>query len=210
MTDNSSMERITSFRNLLCDKAQGFVVLANGKASGFTLAELLIALAILGVIATFTIPKVLNSQQDGRYNATAKEFAAALSGAYEMYRRENPVTAATSFNDLTPFLNYVAVKTSGIYDHKYGMGTVDCSGVSVCLSLVNGGLVWSNNPWGEFGGTSSSDYMLVVFDPNGAVTESTTNGPGKGVEFLMYTTGRLATCADTGNCPENPPWFTWD
>lgn len=31
---------------------------------GFTLSELLIALAILGVIAVFTIPKVLQSQQD--------------------------------------------------------------------------------------------------------------------------------------------------
>lgn len=47
-------------------------------ARGFTLAELLIALTILGVIATFTIPKILSSQQDGKLKAIAKETAAAM------------------------------------------------------------------------------------------------------------------------------------
>lgn len=48
------------------------------RENGFTLAELLIALAILGVIATFTIPKVLNSQQDGQKSAVFRETIAAL------------------------------------------------------------------------------------------------------------------------------------
>ena len=61
---------------------------------GFTLAELLIALAILGVIATFAIPKVLNSQQDGKLNAIGKETAAALSEAYQVYRLNSTVTTA--------------------------------------------------------------------------------------------------------------------
>lgn len=50
---------------------------------GFTLAELLIALSILGVIATFTIPKVLQSQQNGKYNTMAKEAIATISQAYQ-------------------------------------------------------------------------------------------------------------------------------
>ena len=51
------------------------------KPQGFTLAELLIALTILGVIAIFTIPKVLQSQQDTRYSAAAKEVATQGSQA---------------------------------------------------------------------------------------------------------------------------------
>ncbi|MBL8031855.1 MAG: prepilin-type N-terminal cleavage/methylation domain-containing protein [Candidatus Doudnabacteria bacterium] len=43
------------------------------RVKGFTLAELLIALVILGVIATFTIPKVLYANQNTKYNAIAKE-----------------------------------------------------------------------------------------------------------------------------------------
>jgi prepilin-type N-terminal cleavage/methylation domain-containing protein len=49
----------------------------------FTLAELLIALAILGVIATFTIPKVLQSQQDSKKTAIFKETIAAIAGVVQ-------------------------------------------------------------------------------------------------------------------------------
>jgi prepilin-type N-terminal cleavage/methylation domain-containing protein len=45
---------------------------------GFTLAELLIALGILGVIATFAIPKILVAQQDTKRKAVLKETMAAL------------------------------------------------------------------------------------------------------------------------------------
>lgn len=51
------------------------------KALGFTLAELLSALAILGVIATFTIPKVLQGQQDQRRIAIFKETIASVHQA---------------------------------------------------------------------------------------------------------------------------------
>jgi Tfp pilus assembly protein FimT len=52
---------------------------------GFTLAELFIALGILGMIATFTIPKVLQTQQGNQYRSAAKETAAMVSEAYAAY-----------------------------------------------------------------------------------------------------------------------------
>ena len=45
---------------------------------GFTLSELLIALGILGVIATFTIPKILNSQANSQKTAVFKEAIATV------------------------------------------------------------------------------------------------------------------------------------
>ena len=45
---------------------------------GFTLAELLIALLILGVIATFTIPKVLQTQIDSQKKSTFRETLAMM------------------------------------------------------------------------------------------------------------------------------------
>ena len=47
--------------------------------TGFTLAELLIALLILGVIATFTIPKILNNQQSSQKKSVFIESIAMLS-----------------------------------------------------------------------------------------------------------------------------------
>jgi prepilin-type N-terminal cleavage/methylation domain-containing protein len=51
------------------------------REAAFTLAELLIALGILGVIATFTIPKVLVSQQNGKRVAVFRETVAAINAA---------------------------------------------------------------------------------------------------------------------------------
>ncbi len=58
---------------------------ATTKQYGFTLAELLIALAILGVIATFSIPKILNAQQNQQKNAIFKESIGAISAAVYNY-----------------------------------------------------------------------------------------------------------------------------
>src|SRR5688572_24614196 len=55
----------------------------------FTLAELLIALAILGVIATFTIPKVLQAQgKEDRYSR-AREVSSTLAAVTQKYALEN-------------------------------------------------------------------------------------------------------------------------
>ena len=67
MPDNKGMRRF------------GFVNSFKRKAIGFTLAELLIALLVLGVIATFTIPKILQNQQDQRKKSIYRETIAALS-----------------------------------------------------------------------------------------------------------------------------------
>lgn len=56
--------------------------------TGFTLAELLISLAILGLIATFTIPKIMSAQQNNEYSAIAQEDIATLSAALHALLRK--------------------------------------------------------------------------------------------------------------------------
>ncbi|MEB3285938.1 MAG: type II secretion system protein [Vampirovibrionales bacterium] len=186
---------------------------------GFTLAELLISLAILGIIATFTIAKVLNTQQDNGYNSAAKEAAAMLSGAYYSLQSSEGVTADTQIGDMTQFMNYVSVYT-GLVDDAYTDTFLNCATVNYgCLKLHNGGIVaYRANVW--FGGTDTTNGLPFFFDPDGEYG-GTTNGPGKSVSFFLFFNGRLV---DRGNIPagtgnslttygaapsKTPPWFQW-
>lgn len=56
--------------------------MSGRSSSAFTLAELLIALSILGIIATFAIPKILTAQQNTRQKATFQETIAALNEVF--------------------------------------------------------------------------------------------------------------------------------
>jgi prepilin-type N-terminal cleavage/methylation domain-containing protein len=189
---------------------------------GFTLAELLIALAILGEIATFTIPKILNAQQKSSYNSAAKEVAGTLAGAWTSYSMTNTVDANTQAGTLTPYFNYVNVATSGSIDDVNGWGTIPCTASQPCYFLHNGGVLHHRQ---QFGGTSTTHILAYYFDPDGKVTDGTTNSPGKSVSFVIFFNGRLTsrgkvphsvyTCTG-GSCltwgadtSADPSWFSW-
>ncbi|HEY9687458.1 MAG TPA: type II secretion system protein [Coleofasciculaceae cyanobacterium] len=194
---------------------------------GFTLAELLISLAILGVIATFTIPKVLQAQQDGRSNAIAKEAAGIISAAYVAYKQSNTSTAATKAVDIFPYINYVKQdNTSGaLFDDAPGGGSSACdSGINnVCLFLHNGAVLVADDTY-TFGGTGTTNAVYFYLDPDGKYGGSTT-GPSKSVVLFLYFNGRLATWGSVnpntvvGGSPgspysptpaNDPTWFSWN
>lgn len=191
---------------------------------GFTLAELLIALAILGVIATFTIPKILSSQQTGTYSASAKEVMASISAAYQQLKHTTGITTATKGSDLLPYLNYVSTTTApfdtaGGYTGSWNW----CAGSSPCITLHNGGTLFLPDNV-SFGALTATNYIYFYFDPDGTVTNSgTTNGNGKNLGLILYADGRVATTADrkstdvayVGGVPQTfspdvlPSWFSW-
>ncbi len=87
----------------------------RGQKSGFTLAELLISLAILGVIATFTIPKILTTQQNGQRIAVFKETYATLSQVvYEGYQKGD-VSTSTYATHILSNVNALRVCTSNSF-----------------------------------------------------------------------------------------------
>lgn len=193
--------------------------------TGFTLAELLICLAILGEIATFTIPKLLSSQQDQRFNAIAKEVAGTLASAYQVYFVTNAVTASTNCSSLTPYLNYAKVDTTSRIDSEQGGTYVDCSDSSIeCFRLHNGAILWDAKTNVDFGGVSDLNAIYFLVDPDGVYSNST-NGYGKSIKFYLYRNGRVATWAsissgtithEWGNyyvtnadATRDPSWFSW-
>lgn len=147
---------------------------------GFTLAELLIALAILGVIATFTIPKILSSSQNGQNTAIAKEAASMVSGAYSTYTLNNGAATGVTAGALTQYMNYVATDaTAAAYTFGIACNTANV----VCIKLHNGGVLqYSSNI--NFGATTGALPFSV--DPDGA-------GAQTPITFWQYYNGRLST-----------------
>jgi prepilin-type N-terminal cleavage/methylation domain-containing protein len=103
---------------------------------GFTLSEILVTLAILGVIATFTIPKVLATQQDVKFKSISKEVIATVSQAYQEYLRSKSITSSAGIKDLTNYINYVVVDTSRRIDNTPPGSYFDCSLTNPCLSSI--------------------------------------------------------------------------
>lgn len=193
---------------------------------GFTLAELLISLAILGIIATFTIPKVLQNQANSKYNAMAKEVMGMISGAYQTYKISNTPTASFSISNLTPYMNYLRIDSSTTIDDNPGDSNgLPCSDPTwQCLRLHDGGIILfpAAGAYG-FGGTASTNGTFIQFDPDGLnLNPSSADGPGKGLEFWLYANGGIRTTQDllTNTCNSNwcinaipnsnPGWFSWN
>lgn len=193
------------------------------RKTGFTLAELLIALSILGVIATFTIPKVLQSQQNGAWRATAKEAMATVSAAYQAYKLKNTPSASTNSQDLTPYLNYVRMDTSSTIDHVPGQVDAFCTAGAPCFVLHNGGVLQMGY-LNTFGVADNNHYLYFLFDPDGTPSGSAT-GKGKSIIIDLYYNGRVnysfnrtassgtyengSPAAWQSNPDPQPDWFSW-
>lgn len=160
---------------------------------GFTLAELLISLAILGVIATFTIPKILTSSQNGQNTAIAKEVASMISAAYSTYTLNNGAASTVKPGDLTQYFNYVsadATSAASAVSQATAPGVAlnaACS-AATCLKLHNGGVLQFDTAQ-TFGGTSTTHAIYFNLDPDGT-------GPQGRISFVQYYNGRLTTGAN--------------
>ncbi len=178
------------------------------KATGFTLAELLIALAILGLIATFTIPNLLNTQQSGKFNAITKEAASMISQAHAQLQAQGKLTPNTPSSALTTSFNYVNVDTSGtLIDDISGNGSKTCNATTPCFRLHNGATLM--NIAAETYTTNGSNMLNFFVDPDG-VYSGTTNGSGKSVNLYLLYNGRLTTRGIwDSDFTEDPVWLKW-
>jgi prepilin-type N-terminal cleavage/methylation domain-containing protein len=137
------------------------------KHPGFTLAELLIALAILGVIATFTIPKVLHSQEDSKRRAIFKETIASIEAITRQGWIEGALTTSQSGSYLLQHLNaYKLCSTNadseGCWQHAMPAPEETEPGAILPNGVTLGG--FSDNP--------STDNWIFI-DWNGAALPNT-------------------------------------
>lgn len=177
---------------------------------GFTLAELLISLAILGVIATFSIPKILSTQQQSQKNALAKDMAAMIAAAHQKLQLEGVgVTTASTVSDLTPYFNYLSVDTTSTIDRQPNSvpSSLSCADPFYqCLKMPSGGILM----YDKFMTLSNSSPAWILYDPDGT-DSGLINGNGKAVCFMLYLNGQLTTLdVVLGDNSYQPSWFSWN
>ncbi|OGI21610.1 MAG: hypothetical protein A2287_08605 [Candidatus Melainabacteria bacterium RIFOXYA12_FULL_32_12] len=63
--------------------------ICKGRYFGFTLAEILIAITVIGIIAAMTIPAIVNSTSETQLNAAAKAVTNKFVQAERLIRYEN-------------------------------------------------------------------------------------------------------------------------
>ncbi|MBR1754744.1 type II secretion system protein [bacterium] len=68
------------------------------KINGFTLAELLISIGIIGVVASMTIPTLMIKTNNREVVAKLKKMYMTLDSAYQLYLVENKVPEAIEFS----------------------------------------------------------------------------------------------------------------
>jgi prepilin-type N-terminal cleavage/methylation domain-containing protein len=190
-----------------------FATKSSQPSPGFSLVEVLITLGLIGILAAFTVPKVLgspNSTQSSKYNAVLKDGANAVLAAYEQYRLTNTNVPSTfSMAALTPYLNYVKLDTTILIDSEQGGTSLNCADTNQqCLLLHNGGILWHQKTNVQFGGTSDTNAIYFLFDPDGKYS-NTTNGPGKSVRLQLYRDGRITTIGTARTNSVTYEWGNW-
>ncbi len=188
----------------------------------FTLAELLICLSLVGVIAAYAIPKLFNAQQGEASNAIVKEVAGMISDAYIKYKANGGDINGQTPAVLMPYINYVKMETTGTIDYWPTVpGSIACGAGAPCYTLHNGAKL---RIWGcGMTGTNTTNAVGFIIDPDGIDSGiSLVDGPSKSIALMLYYNGRLATIGtvtpNTANgCNANimpfpsadPSWFHW-
>lgn len=153
--------------------------LKNNKRIAFTLAEVLITLGIIGVVATMTIPTLMQNIQDRQFKEAAKVAYSKASQAVNQIKNDygSDLTtyylSASSFKPV--FKRYFKVakdcnlsgcvpgsNTSDIYDNLYGTPGVTWFMVYGQF-ITTDGMFWAiYNP-----GSDSDSYIMITVDVNG-------------------------------------------
>lgn len=131
----------------------------NFSLSAFTLAEVLITLGIIGIVAAMTIPTLLNKAQEMQFKTAYKKAFATLSEAWRMASANGDITACDNWGDWSGGTcnadNFKALKKYLKVSKDCGTNTADCWDMS------------GEKAWVAWGNSLPSNNALSFIDASG-------------------------------------------
>src|SRR3974390_2512450 len=101
----------------------------SNKRAGFTLVEIMIVVAIIGLLAAIAIPNFVKARTTSQQNACINNLR-QIDGAKQQWALETKqaTNATPQFTDISPYLrNQITCPAAGTdltFTHSYGMGDV--------------------------------------------------------------------------------------
>lgn len=185
------------------------------KFNAFTLAEVLITLGIIGVVAAMTMPTLMNQTNGAQYKAAYKKALSAISQgitlnvALEDNSFKEATVAGTSGNNTTDYTvakflsdRMNVVKTTSKVGYSPAITTVAgvSDGASNTTLFFNDGSVFQFNPSKAVACTSDSgkivDVKPSIRDCSGFIDVNGTKGPNKVVSESTYNSSKGTLNAD--------------
>lgn len=159
----------------------------------FTLAEVLITLGIIGIVAAMTIPAIMNNIGDAQYKAGVKKEYSMLSQAFERLASENGGSLAGLITGSVDSHNADIIKPYLLYSKA-------CN-----VSAYSGGCWHKPNNWTTYNGTKISSTNIdensaLVLNDGTLLLISPAGDPGSGGNaWIHYISGcGYDDCADGG------------
>lgn len=164
----------------------------------FTLAETLITLMIIGVIAVMTIPALKDHSDEAKYVAAAKKAYASVNAAATAVEARHTDMAFWDFSTKTIgwFEEVVStVPNTGQADWEHLILNGSCGGFGCKITpsfMTADGMAWM------IGGSRGQGYIIV--DTNGQQPPNVT-----GIDQHKFRVGKSANGVDYGVYPDGTP-----
>lgn len=155
------------------------------KKLGFTLAEVLITLVIIGVIAAMTVPTLMNNTNAQEYRSALKKAIAGLNQALTLnYALEG--LSAQDYTTGTQLVEDVFKRRMSVIEGDTSFTTTDCSGTDVFTTAD--GMMFCVTGFSS-ANSDTQGSVCDSYNTTGCISGATADSPAPGANLWIDVNG---------------------